>query len=230
MPTISDPPVFLISVLAISGVIWFALGSSWNLKRGRDTLRWLREGLPALGERTTMQWLGTSAVRLTIAKAKEPFKEVEIVIVMEPRDVPLLWLHGHLQGRRDTLIFRGHLRQPPQFEIEFANPNLWTGREALAQLDQKAWKPLTLNGHSASAYITLANQAQGEPHLRDWVSRSTALAPELARLSLRRSAHYHLQWHSSVPTLTSVSAQQIIQLLRQIGRQASEQNRLTRDE
>jgi len=224
MPDISELLAFTLGAIALGWAACFAIGSSWNLKRGNDVLRWLREALPALGERTTMQWLGTSAVKLTIARAKDPFKDVEIVIAMEPRDVPALWLHGHLNGRRDTLIIRGHLRQPPNVEVEVVNPALWTGREALSEINQSAWSKVSLNGEGDSAtrsYVAVANGAQGTESLREWFSRSLKLAPALARISVRRAAQYQLQWHSSVPKLTSVSATEIIELVRQIGKQAS---------
>src|SRR5205823_3675379 len=109
----NDIIIYMLGMLALASAGAFALGSSWNLKRGHDALRWLRSALPALGERTTMEWLGTSVVKLSIAKAHNPFRAIEILVVMEPRDVPPFWLHGHLNGRRDTLILRGQLRQPP---------------------------------------------------------------------------------------------------------------------
>ncbi|MBI1802392.1 MAG: hypothetical protein HYR71_12275 [Chloroflexi bacterium] len=138
--------------------------------------------------------------------------------------MPLLWLYGHLNGRRDTLIFRGHLRQPPRPEIELASTRLWTGREALGEVDRKAWLPVTLRqaqdagGADAGApstqpYVAMSNGAQGQDLLNEWFARSTRLAPGLARISVRRGAQYQLQWHSSIPDLKSVSSSEIIHLV-----------------
>jgi hypothetical protein len=218
-----DPLIFIMAVVAISGAVWFAIGSTWNLKRGNDALKWLRVGLPALGEKTTLQWLGTSVVKLYIAKAKTPFKDLEILIVLEPRDVPLFWLWHHLRGRRDTLLFRGNLREPPAFEVELVNLNLWTGREGLTRLDQTAWPKVSLSGVATlSPFLAFAHGLQASDRLQDWFTRSTHLTPELARISLRRSATYHVQWHSTVPPLNAVASSEIIRLLQQIGKQASE--------
>ena len=220
----NDLIIYMLGMLALASAGAFALGSSWNLKRGHDALRWLRSALPALGERTTMEWLGTSVVKLSIAKAHKPFRAIEILVVMEPRDVPPFWLHGHLNGRRDTLIVRGQLRQPPAFETELIQPRLWTGREALDDVDQKAWNAVTLDGAApAGAYVVLASSAEGASHLQDWFGRSTALTPGLARISVRRSAQYQLQWHSTLPNLRAVSAEQLIRLVQQIAREASEE-------
>ena len=222
MPGLSDVLVYVLGALALASAAAFALGSTWNLKRGNDALRWLRDALPALGERTTLQWLGTSVVKLTIAKARKPFKDIEILVVMEPRDVPPFWLHGHLNGRRDTLIFRGRLREPPAFELEVLQPALWTGREALAQLDQKAWTHVALDGTEAghTALVALANSKQAAAHLQAWLARLHALPLTLARLSLRRSEEYQIQWHATLPRPSALPATDVIGFVQQIGNDA----------
>lgn len=222
MPELSDLLIYLLGALAVAAAAAFALGSSWNLRRGNQALRWLREALPALGERTTMQWLGTSVVKLTIAKAKKPFKDIEILIVMEPRDVPPFWLHGHLNGRRDTLIFRGRLRETPAFELEVLQPALWTGREALAQLDQKAWTIVALDGSETGqgGLVALTNSKQAAARLQAWLSRLRVLPLPLARLSLRRSEEYQIQWHAALPRPLTVSAADVIGFVQLVGNEA----------
>jgi hypothetical protein len=223
MPGLSDVLVYILGALAVGSAAAFALGSSWNMRRGNQALRWLREALPALGERTTLQWLGTSVVKLTIAKARKPFKDIEILIVMEPRDVPPFWLHGHLNGRRDTLIFRGRLREPPAFELEVLQPTLWTGREALAQLDQSAWKKVALDGGAPATRDTLVaftNGAQSADRLQSWLARSQQLTVALARLSLRRTGEYQIQWHATLPRPSAVSAADVIGCVQQVATEA----------
>jgi hypothetical protein len=219
MPGLSDLLVYLLGALALAAAAAFALGSSWNLRRGNQALRWLREALPALGERTTMQWLGTSVVKLTIAKAKKPFKDIEILIVMEPRDVPPFWLHGHLNGRRDTLIFRGRLREPPMFEVEALQPALWTGREALDLLDQKAWTKATVDGADPGGLVALVNGKGASEHLQAWLARLRSLPLELARLSLRRSEEYHLQCHTTLPPKGAAAAD-VVGFVQRVGNEA----------
>ena len=75
------------AVLAVAVVVvigWFAVGSIWNVRKGSATLRWFREGLPLLGEKTTLRWLGTTSVELHLSKAKPPFETVTLVIFLEP--------------------------------------------------------------------------------------------------------------------------------------------------
>ena len=97
--------IFILGVLLVVG--WFAAGTHFNVRKGEAALRWLQDGLPLVGEKTTLRWLGSSAIELKIADAKPPFREAEVVVVLEPRDVPILWWFARLRGRRDLLMPRG---------------------------------------------------------------------------------------------------------------------------
>ena len=104
--------IFVVVVIAIVG--WFALGTHLNVRKGHRFLEWLQSGLPLVGEKTTLRWLGSSVVHLQIENAREPFRRVEVLVVLEPRDVPPLWLLSRLRGRRDLLIVRTELRSVPK--------------------------------------------------------------------------------------------------------------------
>src|SRR5574340_554342 len=100
--------IFIVGVLLVVG--WFAVGTHFNVRKGEDALRWLQDGLPLVGEKTTLHWLGSSVVELKIQQAKAPFRQAEVLVVLEPRDVAPLWGLARLRGRRDLFIFRGSLR------------------------------------------------------------------------------------------------------------------------
>ena len=51
----------LITIAAVGLVAWFAAGTIWNVSRGRTLMHWMQSGLPMLGRRTTVRWLGSSA-------------------------------------------------------------------------------------------------------------------------------------------------------------------------
>lgn len=123
----------LVAVAAVAVVAWFAAGTIWNVRKGRALLRWMQGGLPALGSRTTMRWLGSTAVELVIREARPPFAGVTVVIFLEPRDLPW-WPLSRLRGRRDTLIVRGMLRRVPAVEFEALDPLSWSGRDALPRV------------------------------------------------------------------------------------------------
>jgi hypothetical protein len=126
----------LIGIAAVAVVAWFAAGTIWNVRSGRELMRWMQGGLPVLGSRTTVRWLGSSAVELVINEGKAQFAKVTVVIFLEPRDLPW-WPLSRLRGRRDTLIIRGVLRRVPSFELEVLKPVSWSHRDALPRVPRQ---------------------------------------------------------------------------------------------
>ena len=124
----------LVAIAAIAIVAWFAAGTIWNVRTGREVLRWMQGGLPLLGARTTVRWLGSTAVELMIRDGKAPFASVTLVVFLEPRDMPWMWALARSRGRRDTLIIRGVLRRAPAVELEALDPSSWAGRDALPRV------------------------------------------------------------------------------------------------
>jgi hypothetical protein len=124
----------LVPLAAIAVVAWFAAGTIWNVRKGRALMRWMQGGLPALGARTTVRWLGSTAVELAIRDGTAPFAGVTVVVFLEPRDLPWMWALGRSRGRRDTLIVRGVLRRTPATELEALDPTSWSGRDALPRV------------------------------------------------------------------------------------------------
>jgi len=120
-------PAILVTLLLVV-MLWFAFGTQRNIRRGNLLLRWLQDGLPLIGRRTTLRWLGSSAVELEIAHAEPPFRDATVLVVLEPRDVGLLWAWGRSRGRRDFLIVRTNLLRAPTFSLEVGDPRGWTGR------------------------------------------------------------------------------------------------------
>lgn len=124
----------LVAIVAIAIVAWFAAGTIWNVRTGRELMRWMQGGLPVLGQRTTVRWLGSSAVEMVIREGKGPFASATLVIFLEARDTPWMWALGRSRGRRDTLIIRGVLRRTPIVEFEALDPVSWSARDALPRV------------------------------------------------------------------------------------------------
>lgn len=130
------------TLVLIAFLLWFVVGTQRNISRGNELLRWLQGGLPRLGPRTTVRWLGSSAVQLDLASAEAPFAGAQVNVVLEPRDVGWWWAWARRRGRRDFLILRGTLPGPPRFELE-AGGRGWTGSDRLDRLDAEAWRQTT---------------------------------------------------------------------------------------
>jgi len=185
----------LVAIAAIALVAWFAAGTTWNVRRGRSLLRWMQDGLPVLGGRTTVRWLGSSAVEMAIRDAKVPFASATLVIFLEARDTPWTWAFGRIRGRHDTLIVRGVLPRIPQVEFEALDVGSWSGREALPRVP-KEWlirKPVAADDfvvhYDGAAALGCADALLAN-------ARDAGLA--VKRLSLRRTEP-HFQIHVSLP-------------------------------
>jgi hypothetical protein len=184
-----------IAIAAVAVVAWFAAGTIWNVRRGRELLRWMQGGLPLLGGRTTVRWFGSTAVEMVIRDGKAPFTGATLVIFLEPRDMPWMWALGRLRGRRDTLIVRGVLRRPPVIEVEALDPVSWSGRDALPRVPPD-WpvRQAALPGGLAVHHANAAALERADALLAQ--AERAGLA--VKRLSVRRTEP-HLQLHVLLP-------------------------------
>ena len=204
------------SVLVAVVMIWFAFGSAWNVRKGKATMRWMQDGLPRVGERTTVRWLGTNSVEMVIQKAKPPFEQVTLVVFLEPRDVPWIWGLTRARGRRDTLIIRAQLCRAPLHELEVLDRASWSGRDALRHMASEQWlvrEPVD-QSHLPAFYKSDNAVALGDTLLG--LARSTGIT--VRRLSVRR-LEPHLQLHMDLPD-DSVSAAELFKTLRAVGQRA----------
>ncbi len=185
----------LIAIAAVALVAWFAAGTIWNVRRGRLLMRWMQDGLPVLGARTTVRWLGSTAIEMTIRDGKAPFASLTLVIFLEARDMPWTWALGRARGRRDTLIIRGVLPRAPQFELEALDAGSWSGREALRRVPAE-WlvRQAAATGDIVVHYGNAAALTCADVLLAG--TRRAGLA--VKRLSVRRTEP-HFQIHVSLP-------------------------------
>ena len=207
----------MVTVVAVLVLAWFAAGTILNLRKGSALLRWMQAGLPLLGERTTVRWLGTSAVEMVIREARRPFEQATVVIFLEPRDVPWIWALSRSRGRRDTLIVRGRLSSAPRADLEVLERQSWSGRDAQRGLARSEWsvrEPAPPGGPAAyykvSSALSLADSLAEQ-------ARKAGLHP--FRLSVRR-IDPHFQIHVPIPG-AEVSARDFFEAVRALGERAA---------
>ena len=210
-------PFFLL--LAFIFVGWFALGTHSNVRKGDVALKWLGQGLPLIGERTTMRWLGSSVVELKIAKAKGAFRTAETLVVFEPRDVVFLWAWARLRGRRDLLIFRGHLTAAPSCEIEIFDPQGWTTHNTERQVQKKNWTRADLP--DASTLHAYYSGSDGADTIKPLMELGLA-GGKLVRLSIHRDLP-NVEVHWLLPDTSTGSARAMFSSLQQIGQRVTRQ-------
>ncbi|MBI5030974.1 MAG: hypothetical protein HZB51_10635 [Chloroflexi bacterium] len=217
MPNLESLTYPLLVVLAVIIIGWFALGTQFNVRKGDRVLKWLHEGMPLIGEKTTMHWMGSSVLQLKIAKGKAPYRSSENLFVFEPRDVLFLWALSRMQGRRDLIIFRGTLNASPSFELEIFDPKGWTTQSTKRHVETKNWSLAELSSQpDLRAYYSGNGGAQAVASLTALAIRSGA---RLMRLSIHRDVP-NVEAHWYMPNLDQVSARDLYSSLREIGDQA----------
>jgi len=182
----------IVGILAVTVVAWFAAGTIWNVRKGSALMRWMQGGLSVLGGRTTVRWLGSTAVELVINQGKAQFAKATVVIFLEPRDLPW-WPLSHLRGRRDTLIIRGVLRRAPSFELEALDPASWSARDALPRVPRD-WLQAAVPGSVVVHHAGAA--ALGHAYALLEIAQRAGM--KLWRLSVRRTEP-NFQLHVALP-------------------------------
>ena len=184
----------LIGVAAVAVVAWFAVGTIWNVRKGSALMRWMQGGLPALGSRTTVRWLGSTAVEMVVRDAKAPFAGVTLVIFLEPRDLPW-WPISRARGRRDALIIRALLRRSPTLEFEALDPASWSGRDALPRVPRE-W--LVREAATPGGLVVHHASAGALAHADALLALAERAGLAVRRLSVRRTEP-NLQLHVRLP-------------------------------
>ena len=122
-------PGLLIALLVVV-MVWFTIGTQRNVSRGNRLLAWLSDGLPALGPRTTLRWLGSSVAELRLTQPRHPYREAIVMVVLEPRDLGALWALSRRRGRRDFLLLRMSLIRAPTIRADLVAQGAWTADHA----------------------------------------------------------------------------------------------------
>lgn len=211
--------ILVIAVVVIMG--WFAFGVIYNLRRGDALLKWMQGGLPGIGQRTTFRWLGTSVAELVIAHAKKPFRRLETLLVLKPRDVFWMTIAAHFQGREDIVIFRAQLSTAPLVDLELVDPKTWSGRNTSQQVAQRKWESKDYDGLQLMAPQGLLDLATRT--IDGLAAPMRNLSLHYARFSLRRDAP-NLEVHVPFPAYRTSDATQYFEALRDLARAIGERN------
>ena len=213
--------ILIVALVIIMG--WFAFGVVYNLRRGDALLKWMQNGLPRIGQRTTFRWLGTSVAELIIARAKKPFRRLETVLVLKPRDVFWMTIIAYFQGRDDIVIFRAQLSTAPLVDLELVDPKTWSGRDALKQMVERKWESKAYQDMQLLAPKGLLDLATTE--LDKLAVPMKNLSPRYARLRLRRDASRpNLELHMPFPAYLTSDATRFFDALRELAHSIGERD------
>jgi hypothetical protein len=185
-----DTGQWIVILLSALFMIWFLSGTAVNRRLGDQVLRWVQAGSKQFGRLSAANRIRGSAVQLSMKDVAAPFRRLDLIVALEPRENPPFWLYHHLDGKRDELLIQGTLRSAPKQEFELTKHR--PGRSTV-QDETKASIPERLQAPSGTFTLT---QSQGkDPALLDrleqFLSKHSAA---VQRLILKRSVpHFYIQ-------------------------------------
>jgi hypothetical protein len=207
--------IFVLAILVFLG--WFAVGTQVNVRKGERVLRWLQEGLGTVGEKTTLRWLGSSAVELKVQKVKKPFRQLDVFIVLEPRDVPFLWWFFRARGRRDLFIIRSQTISPPEFDLEAVDQKAWSTRNIREDIRRQHWAWAQTQAAPGSDVVIFSQGAKALQSAPELLGLVTIPGFALVRLAVHGSdPNLEFQWR--LVDLTMVSARQVFANLIEVAK------------
>lgn len=212
MPDASAILSSIVVAVLLAIMLSFAIGTQRNVSKGNARLRWLQPALPVLGQRTTLRWLGSSVVQLDFVEPLEPFRDVSVLVVLEPRDVPLMWLVTWARGRRDVLIFRISLRRAPRMELEATDAAAWI--KAGDAEEAADWPAAKFPAGVVATVAPGSDAAAGAAARHAWEALGLA-SDGVWRMSIRRTVP-HLEVHVRPPRDAGASPGRMLGAIRDL--------------
>jgi hypothetical protein len=208
-------PGLLIALLAVV-MVWFTIGTQRNVSRGNRLLGWLSDGLPALGPRTTLRWLGSSVAELRISQPRHPYREAVVLVVLEPRDLGALWALARRRGRRDFILLRLSLVRAPTVRADLIDRASWTashGRRDEPEPDlNETWTD------AAGRMVEIRHDGRSDlARLREHWTRLGEQTGGVWRISIRQTVP-HLEIHLLAPDPDRPGARALLDEVGRIAR------------
>jgi hypothetical protein len=183
MDTTSPGTVLAIglSLLLVAGYVW---GSSVNRRLRWSLGRWARQGFRNLADGATIQTFGTSGVLIRQPHPRPDILDLQMTVLLEPREVTPLWLWHRFRGRQDFVVLRITLPNPARADLEIAARGSPFGQAAMRALTEADGWRVVERGET----FTIAARRTREPEelAKDLLRTLTPLVPGLAQVSVRR--------------------------------------------
>jgi hypothetical protein len=171
-----------LSLLMVAGYVW---GSAVNRRLRWSLARWARTAFRDLPHGATIQTFGTSGVLIRQPRPRPDISDLQITVLLEPREVAPLWLWSRLWGRRDLVVVRITLRSPARADLEIAARASAFGQAAMRALTEAdGWKVVD----RGEAFTVAARRTRDPEGLgQDLLRILTPVIPGLAQVSVRRN-------------------------------------------
>ncbi len=184
--------------------VWYIGANSLNRRRGIATYRWLYRCMEAVGEITHSEWIGSSGAgaRLAVEKPSRPFRRVEALYLLEPREFLPYWILSYLQGKRDVVVVKITLRSVPKVTLEVEPAKGRGAKQPLA-----GGKNQAPERHQPVEGFHVSTEGPGDAQVMEGVSvflRDYGAGVKV--ISLRQEAP-HLEIRASLKALTGLPAE-----------------------
>ncbi|MEW6717103.1 MAG: hypothetical protein AB1345_06345 [Chloroflexota bacterium] len=172
--------------LCIFLLAWYVVAAYLNRKRGILIYRWIRDGLEKIGKLSEVSWIGSSGsgAQIAVKRATAPFQKIEVVFLLESRELLPLWLFNLLRNKRDEMILKAWLRNSPPLELEVARKRDRSFAKLLAHDPKRPFQLVSGLEQFQIAYRGKANPESLEK-LEAFMAREGAT---VQRISLGRKA------------------------------------------
>ncbi len=206
-------PGLLLAAMAVV-LVWFTFGTQANVRRGNRLLEWLQDGLPTLGPKATLRWLGSSVAELKIVSPAHPFREATVLVVLEPRDLGALWALARSRGRRDFIVLRLSLVRSPLHRADAVDPRAWTAGHLGDAGDPPESRTSWTDASGTSIEIRHDPDLEASDMQRLW-DRLGRVSGGAWRVSIRPTVP-HLEIHLLPPDPDRTSSRELLREVREI--------------
>lgn len=197
---------------------WYFIGMQYNIRRARQALKWLEQGLPIIGEKASLNWSGVSHVQVQVNKAKEPFRTADVIVDLVPRQRPFWWFWNRDATTQDALIVRLQLRTAPRFDLVSYSPHVRPD-EQLKRSGSGQW--VAVQGGLANAMNADIRGTISPYAVNRLIVQTTLDGMTLTRLIVHRSAP-NLEVHYLLPRFQQVSPQRVFTSIHQLGEEIAQ--------
>lgn len=177
--------MIIIGISILMGV-WYVVGATINRRRGVATYQWLQAELEQVGKVTEAKWIGSSGTgaRLLIGNALKPFRRVEVIFLLESREIMPLWVFNRIRGKQDEMVLKANLRTVPTQEIEIARGLNRKIKNLMTNPDEEQ-APFEQGPESSAFTIAMRGRGQNE-FMEDLQSLLEKYRDALLQVSVRR--------------------------------------------
>ncbi len=177
-------------------------------------MNWLKQGLVSLGEVSLGDKLPGMATggRLEVNQPSAPFKRVEAVYLLAPRENPLFLIFHLLQRRGDELIVWVTYQTKPEQSVEVARPGDRQYEKRLQDKDKPALSPI-VGPRGLNMAVETSPSSMAAEKIQAFIAKYPT---SIIRLALRPEKP-HLYLRTNLRLMRHASAEEFFAALKQLG-------------